>query len=61
MLSQYSQLKGSSAPRTVSSVGWASGCHAGGREFENNWVESAAFVNYTRKWLDFQDFSDKDY
>ena len=41
-------------PRTGSSVDWASGCHAGGREFDsgrnntqglkNNWAESAAFV-----------------
>ena len=41
-------------PRTGSSLSWASGYHAGGREFDsrrtntqglkNNWVESAAFV-----------------
>ena len=41
-------------PRTGGSVGWASGCYAGGREFDfdrtnaqghkNNWGESAAFV-----------------
>ena len=60
-----------SPKRICGSVGWTMGCCAGGREFDsgrtntqglkNNWVESAAFVNYIGKWLDFQVFSDKDY
>ena len=54
--------------RTGSSVGWASGYRAGGREFDsgrtnnqgltNNW---AAFVITSANASDFQVFSDKDY
>ena len=44
--------QGQAKTKTGGLVGWASGCHAGGRKFDSgrtntkglNWLESAAFV-----------------
>ena len=49
---------------------WEPGCFAGGREFDSSRTntqdlkiieEKVLPFNSTRKWLDFQVFSDKDY
>ena len=56
-------FEGSDQPRTNGSVGWASGCHAGGCEFNSGRTNTQGLkipknkcylCNYISKWLDFK-------